>query len=65
MERTILTSLVILQTCLCFQYTENIVLKYQGDDDVGQPLILTPYIQNGQLDDGKSEHTYNIIHVYI
>ena len=53
MEKLIYISF-ILQTCLCLQYTENIVLKYQGDDDVGQPLILTPYIQNGQLDEGKN-----------
>ena len=44
----------IVQATLALQYTPHRVFKYQGDDDPGQPLILTPYIQNGQIDQGIS-----------
>ena len=42
----------LVQAILSLQYTAPRVFEYQGDDDPGQPLILTPYIQNGQIDQG-------------
>ena len=56
MEKTFLLLFFLSHSHLVFSFnlqnTAPRVFKYQGDDDPGQPLILTPYIQNGQIDQG-------------
>lgn len=58
----------LARLAVCLQYMEHTVLKYEGQEDPGQPLILTPYINSGDIDQGVANDymiiTDVIIHTY-
>lgn len=50
--------LFIASNLFCYslglQYVPHTVLKHYGVEDPGDALILSPYIKNGQIDQGRS-----------